>query len=118
MSPKKFKVKLDLRTKINMVESQAITLKSYKVKQLVDKSTAQLDYKQKAKFTSTEKYVVKVLGFTTECQTQVKFKESVYPNKAGSSSSESNYNNNKNRSSVWKWMRIASATKEFPKKSN
>ena len=84
----------------------------------MDKSIDQLGYKQKAKFTSTEKYVVKVLGFTTECQTQVKFKESVYPNKTGSSSSESDHNNNKNRNSVWKLMRISSATEEFPKKSN
>ena len=54
----------------------------------MNKSTDQLGYKQEAKFTSTEKYVVKVLGFTTEYWTQVKFKESVYPNKTGSSSSD------------------------------
>ena len=39
---------------------------NYKAEQFVDKSTNQLGYKQKAKFTYTEKYVVKVLGFTTE----------------------------------------------------
>ena len=90
----------------------------YKVEQLMNKSTDQLGYKQEAKFTSTEKYVVKVLGFTTEYWTQVKFKESVYPAKTGSSSSKSNYNHNKNRNSYWKLMRIASATEEFPKKRN
>ncbi|KAB2594868.1 hypothetical protein D8674_030318 [Pyrus ussuriensis x Pyrus communis] len=72
---------------------------NYKAKQLVDKSTDQLGYKQVAKFTSTKKYVDKELGFTVEYQTQVKFKKSVYPNKTGSSSSNSNYNNNKNRNS-------------------
>ncbi|KAM2721011.1 hypothetical protein EV2_042135 [Malus domestica] len=50
---------------------------NYKAKQLVDKSTAQLGYKQEAKFTFTKKYVDKERGFTTEYQTQVKFKESV-----------------------------------------
>ncbi|CAN6557058.1 unnamed protein product [Malus baccata var. baccata] len=70
---------------------------NYKAEQFVDKSTGWLGYKQEAKFTSTEKYVDKELGFTTEYQTQVKFKESVYPNKTGSSSSKSHCNNNKNR---------------------
>ncbi|RXH83591.1 hypothetical protein DVH24_005844 [Malus domestica] len=69
---------------------------NYKAEQFVDKSTGRLGYKQEAKFTSTEKYVDKELGFTTEYQTQVKFKESVYPNKTGSSSSKSHCNN-KNR---------------------
>ena len=55
MSSEKFIVNLDLRTKMNMVESQAITLKNYKAEQLVNKSTDQLGYKQEAKFTSTEK---------------------------------------------------------------
>ena len=73
---------------------------------------------EKAKFTSIERYMVKVLGFTTEYWTQVKFKKSVYPNKTGSLSSEFNYKNKKNRNSDWKLMRIASATEEFPKKSN
>ncbi|KAB2601954.1 hypothetical protein D8674_002959 [Pyrus ussuriensis x Pyrus communis] len=91
---------------------------NYKAEQLMDKSIGQLGYTQEAKFTSTEKYVDKVLGFIAEYQTQVKFKESVYLNKIGSSSSKSNYNNNKNRNSFWKLVRIASATKEFPKKSN
>ena len=59
MSPEKFKIKLDLRTKMNMVESQAITLKNYKAEQLVDKSTAQLCYKQEARFTTTERYADK-----------------------------------------------------------
>ena len=89
---------------------------NYKAEQLVDKSTGQLGYKQEAKFTYTEKYVDKELGFTTEYQTQVKFKESVYPNKTGSSSSKSNYNNNKNHNSFWKLVRITSATEESPKK--
>lgn len=66
MSLEKFIVKLDLRTMINVIESQTITLKNYKAEQLVDKSTDQLGYKHKAKFTSTEKYVVKMLGFTTK----------------------------------------------------
>ena len=60
MSPEKFKVKLDLRTKMNMVESQAITLKITRLNRLMDKSTDQLGYKQKAKFTSTRK--VRVQG--------------------------------------------------------
>ncbi|KAB2637646.1 hypothetical protein D8674_028180 [Pyrus ussuriensis x Pyrus communis] len=63
MNPEKFKVKLDLRTMMNMVISSHCT-ENYKAKQLVDKSTGQLGYKQDAKFTSTEKYVDKVLGFT------------------------------------------------------
>ncbi|KAB2611296.1 hypothetical protein D8674_019328 [Pyrus ussuriensis x Pyrus communis] len=63
MSPEKFKVKFDLRTMKNMVVSSHYT-ENYKAKQLVDKSTGQLGYKQKAKFTSTEKYVGKMLGFT------------------------------------------------------
>ncbi|KAB2618820.1 hypothetical protein D8674_014689 [Pyrus ussuriensis x Pyrus communis] len=78
---------------------------NYKAKQLVDKSTGQLGYKQKAKFTFTEKY----------CQTQVKFKKSVYPNKYGSSSTKTNYNKN-NRNCFWKLVRIASATEESLKK--
>ncbi|KAB2610745.1 hypothetical protein D8674_018777 [Pyrus ussuriensis x Pyrus communis] len=63
MSPEKFKVKLDLRTKMNMVVSSHY-IENYKAKQLVDKSTGQLGYTQEAKLTSTEKYVDKVLGFT------------------------------------------------------
>ncbi|KAM2602250.1 hypothetical protein TB1_039674 [Malus domestica] len=74
-----------------------------------------LGCKQGTKFTFTEKYADEELGFSTEYQTQVKFKESVYPNKVESSLSKSNYNNNKNCNSYWKLMRIASATEEFPK---
>ncbi|KAM2353605.1 hypothetical protein ACFX1X_008429 [Malus domestica] len=73
---------------------------NYKAEQLIDKSTSQLSYKQETKFTFTEKCVDKELGFTTEYQTQVKFKEFVYPNKFGFSSSKSNYNNNKNHNSI------------------
>ncbi|KAB2631087.1 hypothetical protein D8674_008606 [Pyrus ussuriensis x Pyrus communis] len=53
MSPEKFKVKLDLRTMMNMV------ILSHYIE-----NTGQLGYTQEAKFTSTEKYVDKVLGFT------------------------------------------------------
>ncbi|KAM2603693.1 hypothetical protein TB1_040932 [Malus domestica] len=77
----------------------------------------QLGCKQGTKFTFTEKYTDEELGFTTKYQTQVKFKEFVYPNKAESSLSKFNYNNNKNRNSISKLMRITSATEEFPKKS-
>ncbi|KAM2465811.1 hypothetical protein ACFX1W_004860 [Malus domestica] len=73
---------------------------NYKAEQLMYNSTSQLIYKQEAKFTFTEKCVDKELGFTIEYQTQVKFKEFVYPNKSGFSSSKSNYNNNKNRNSI------------------
>ena len=66
MCPEKFKVKRDLRTRMNMVESQVVTPKNYKAEKLVDKSTDQLGYKQEAKFTSTEKYADKELGFTIE----------------------------------------------------
>ncbi|KAM1227648.1 hypothetical protein ACFX2J_006843 [Malus domestica] len=97
MSPEKFEVKFDPCTVMNMVESQAITLK---ITSPLDKSTGQLSYKQKAKFTSTEKYEDNELGFTFEYHTQVKFKEFVYPNKSGSSSSKSNYHNNKNHNSI------------------
>ncbi|TQD73838.1 hypothetical protein C1H46_040615 [Malus baccata] len=105
MSPEKFRVKLDLRTMMNMVESQAITLKIYKVEHLGGK--------QKTKFTFAKKYADEELGFSVEYQTQMKFKESVYPNKIGYSSSNSNYN--KNCNSFWKLMRVASATEEFLK---
>ena len=37
---------------------------NYKAEQLVNKSTGPLGYKQKAKFTYTENYVDKELGFT------------------------------------------------------
>ncbi|TQE01629.1 hypothetical protein C1H46_012768 [Malus baccata] len=103
---------------MNVVESQAITLKNHKVEWLLDKSTDQLGYKQKAKFTSTEKYADEELGFYCRVPNLVKFKESVYPNKTESSLSKSNYNNNKNCNSFWKLMRIAFATKEFLEKSN
>ncbi|KAM2436709.1 hypothetical protein EV1_013839 [Malus domestica] len=83
----------------------------------MDKSTSQLGYKQDAKFISTKKYEDKELGFTTEYQTQMKFKESVYPNETGFSSSKSNYDNNKNHNSYWKLVEITSVTEEFPKKS-
>ncbi|KAM1951846.1 hypothetical protein ACFX15_006403 [Malus domestica] len=73
---------------------------NYKAGQLTDKSTDQLGHKQEAKFTSTERYVNKELRFTTEYQTQVKFKGSVYPKKFRSSSFKSNYHNNKNRNSI------------------
>ncbi|KAB2605800.1 hypothetical protein D8674_005517 [Pyrus ussuriensis x Pyrus communis] len=63
MSPEKFKVKLDLRTMMNMVVSSHY-IESYKAEQLVDKSIGQLGYTQEGKFTSTKKYVDKVLGFT------------------------------------------------------
>ena len=116
MSPEKFKVKLDLRTMMTMVVSNHYT-ENYKAEQLVDKSTGPLGYKQKAKFTYIEKYVDKELGFTALYQTQVKFKESVYPNKTGSSSSKPNYNHIKNHNSFWKLMIIASTTEEFSKKS-
>ena len=117
MSPEKFRVKLDLRTMMNMVVSSHYT-KNFKVERLVNKSTSQLGYKQEAKFTATEKYMDKELGFTTTYQAQMKFKESVYPNKTGSSSFKSNYNNNnKNRNSFWKLMRIESATEQFPGKA-
>ncbi|KAB2632682.1 hypothetical protein D8674_028929 [Pyrus ussuriensis x Pyrus communis] len=78
------------------------SIENYKAEQLVGKSTGQLGYTQEAKFTSIEKYVDK-------------FKESVYPNKIGSSSSKSNYDNNKNR--FWKLVGVAFAIEEFPKKS-
>ncbi|PQP97238.1 uncharacterized protein Pyn_09604 [Prunus yedoensis var. nudiflora] len=55
--------------------------RSYKAGEFVDKSTGGLGYEQEANYTSTDKYVDKELGFTTEYQTQVKFKKSVYPNK-------------------------------------
>ena len=42
---------------------------NYKAEHLMDKSTDQLGYKQETKFTYTEKYADKELGFTTECQT-------------------------------------------------
>ncbi|KAM1004677.1 hypothetical protein ACFX2I_004815 [Malus domestica] len=74
-----------------------------------------LGCKQETKFTFAEKYADEELEFATKYQTQVKFKESVYPNKTGYSSSKSNYNNNKNCNSFWKLMRIASATEEFLK---
>ncbi|KAM2623626.1 hypothetical protein TB2_028111 [Malus domestica] len=74
-----------------------------------------LGYKQGTKFTFPEKYADEELGLSTEYQTQVKFKEFVYPNKTDSSSSKSNYNNNKICNSFWTLMRIASATEEFPK---
>lgn len=54
---------------------------SYKAGEFVDKSTGGLGYRQEANYTSTDKYVDKEIGFTTEYQTQVKFKKSVYPNK-------------------------------------
>ncbi|KAL6276208.1 hypothetical protein ACE6H2_019809 [Prunus campanulata] len=54
---------------------------SCKAGKFVNKSTGGLGYKQEAKYTSTAKHVDKKLGFTTECQTQVKVKKSVYPNK-------------------------------------
>ncbi|CAL8999662.1 unnamed protein product [Prunus brigantina] len=54
---------------------------SCKAGKFVDKSTGGMGYKQEAKYTSTAKHVDKKLGFTTECQTQVKYKKSVYPNK-------------------------------------
>ncbi|ONI00903.1 hypothetical protein PRUPE_6G110500 [Prunus persica] len=54
---------------------------SCKAGKYVDKRTGGLGYKQEAKYTSTAKHVNKELGFTTECQTQVKYKKSVYPNK-------------------------------------
>ncbi|KAM1728546.1 hypothetical protein ACFX12_019038 [Malus domestica] len=70
MSLEKFRAKLNLRTTMNMVKSQAITLKNNRAEQLVDKSTGQLGYKQDVKFTSTKKYEDKELGFTAEYQTQ------------------------------------------------
>ncbi|KAB2631222.1 hypothetical protein D8674_008741 [Pyrus ussuriensis x Pyrus communis] len=70
---------------------------NYNAEQLVDKSTGQLSYKQ---------------------ETQVKFKESINPNKIGSSSSKSNYNNNKNHNPFWKLVRTMSTTEKFPKKRN
>ncbi|CAB4282699.1 unnamed protein product [Prunus armeniaca] len=54
---------------------------SCKAGKFVAKRTGGLGYKQEAKCTSTAKHVDKELGFTTECQTQVKYKMSVYPNK-------------------------------------
>ena len=70
MSPEKFKIKLDLRTKMNMVSFKPLHWK-YKAGQVGNKSTDRLGYKQEARFTSTEKYVDKELGFTTEYQSQV-----------------------------------------------
>ncbi|TQD70812.1 hypothetical protein C1H46_043654 [Malus baccata] len=48
--------KFDLHTMMNMVESQPITLNTYKAEQFVDKSTGQLGYKQETKFIYTDKY--------------------------------------------------------------
>ncbi|KAM1545047.1 hypothetical protein ACFX15_044770 [Malus domestica] len=75
----------------------------------------QVGCKQGTKFTFTKKYADEELGFSAKYQTQVKFKESVYPNKIGYSSSKSNYSNNQNCNSIWNLMRITSATEEFPK---
>ena len=76
-----------------------------------------MGYKQEAKFAFTEKYVDKELGSTTGYQTQVKFKESVYPNKSGSPSSKFNYNTSKNHHSVWKLVRTLTVVEEFPKET-
>lgn len=66
--------------------------KSYKASEYVaDKSTGQMGYRQKAKYTCTDRYVDKDKGFTTEYKTQWECTKSVYPNKSSSSNNRINY---------------------------
>ena len=60
----------------------------HKAEEFVDKHSGRLGYKEELKYTSTNKVNDKVQGYTTEYETQVKFKKTVYPNK-----STSKYNN-------------------------
>nr|POF10620.1 hypothetical protein CFP56_23392 [Quercus suber] len=60
----------------------------HKAEELVDKHSGSLGYKEELKYTSTNKVNDKVQGYTTEYETQIKFKKTVYPNK-----SASKYNN-------------------------
>ncbi|KAK7847200.1 hypothetical protein CFP56_007051 [Quercus suber] len=60
----------------------------HKAEEFVDKHSGRLGYKEELKYTSTNKLNDKVQGYTTEYETQVKFKKTVYPNK-----SASKYNN-------------------------
>ncbi|PQM41690.1 uncharacterized protein Pyn_16628 [Prunus yedoensis var. nudiflora] len=62
---------------------------SYKAQEHVDKRTGQMGYKEEEKYTYNQKYVDKEQGYTFERETQVKFKDSVYPNKSATKSNNS-----------------------------
>ncbi|KAK7847202.1 hypothetical protein CFP56_007053 [Quercus suber] len=58
--------------------------KQLKTEKFVDNSSGKLGYKDEVKCTSGLKFNDKLLGNTTEFETQVKFKKTVYPNKSAS----------------------------------
>lgn len=66
--------------------------KHHKAEEFVDKHSGRLGFKEQVTYKSTHKVNDKVQGSTTEYETQVKFKKTVYPNKSASKS-KCNYNN-------------------------
>lgn len=62
---------------------------SYKAQEHVDKRTGEMGYKEEEKYTYNQKYVDKEQGYTFERETQVKFKDSVYPNNSATKSNNS-----------------------------
>ena len=63
--------------------------KHHKAEEFVDKHSGTLGFKEQVTYKSTHKVNDEVQGSTTEYETQVKFKKTVYPNK---SASKCNYN--------------------------
>ncbi|KAF3943801.1 hypothetical protein CMV_029668 [Castanea mollissima] len=58
--------------------------KQHKTEKFVDNNSGKLGYKDEVKYTAGLKFNDRVLGNTTEFETQVKFKKTIYPNKSAS----------------------------------